>query len=250
MHVMRRAAAGFSLIEIAIVLVVIGLLLSGGLLAISPVVQQSKVNETKAKMARIEAAIQTYVIANGCLPCPALGTRPSTTDPLAGAAQVGGTGNTAVCAGACNLVAGVTPWRNLGLSEADATDAFGNRITFASVSGLCDSTTDMIRSGSTYPAGANLVVNDAAGAITSAAAYVLISHGPDGSDAFSAETGVVKADRNNSATQDANTDAASPFNMLPNNTIDGANYFDDIVTFKTTPNIIQACGAGSCGNPS
>ena len=246
----RRAAAGFTLIEIAIVLVVIGILLSGGLLAISPVVQASKVTETKARMTRVETALLTYVIANGCLPCPALGTRNSTTDSLAGAAQVGGTGNTGSCAGACNLAEGVVPWRNLGLSEADATDSFGTRLSYGASSALCDSSTDMTRSGSSYPAG-TLTVNDASGAaVTMAAAYVIVSHGPDGSQGFAAETGTQQADKHNSATQQENASNDSIFNLLPANTADNTGYFDDIVAFRTAPNIIQACGAGSCGNPS
>ena len=115
---MARSACclgGFSLIEIAIVLVVIGLLLSGGLLAISPVVQQSKVNETKAKMARIDAAIQTYVIANGCLPCPADGSLNSNNTANAGLPDKSGP-TAAICnATACTagiVTRGVTPWRD------------------------------------------------------------------------------------------------------------------------------------------
>lgn len=248
----RRTRAGFSLIEVAIVLVVIGLLLSGGLLAISPVVEQSKVSETKAKMARIEAALQAHVIANQCLPCPALATRPSTTDASAGLSEIGGTGSAATC-GTCDITEtgqGVVPWRNIGLSEADVTDSFGNRIAYAADHNLC-TTNSMVRSVSTYPATANLVINGPGGtAITSVGVYVLISFGPDGSYANAAETGTAKAIRNNSADQLANSNG-TPFNMLPKNSVDGgANFFDDIVAFKTVPNVIQGCGAGSCGNPS
>ncbi len=109
----------------------------------------------------------------------------------------------------------------------------------------------MQRSVSTYPAG-TLTVNDASGALPSAAAYVLISHGPDGSLAYSSETGTVRADRHTSATQNENTTTNNDttYNLRPNNTVDGGNYFDDIVAYKTAPNIIQACGAGSCGNPN
>ena len=64
---------GFTLIEIAIVLVVIGLLLSGGLLGIAPVLQSSRVTETNSKLDLIENALILYALRNSCLPCPATG---------------------------------------------------------------------------------------------------------------------------------------------------------------------------------
>lgn len=249
---LKRAAAGFSLIEIAIVLVVIGILLSGGLLAVSPIVQQGKVTETKARIARVETAIQAYVIANGCLPCPAAGNSNSATNANAGLAEAGGP-NPDPCDGGCDLTQGVVPWRNLGLSEADIIDAYGNRLSYAATSARCATSSGMLRVGSSYPDG-DIRVNNAAGAVTLVAAYVILSHGPDGADAFAGETGTTRADSRGSATQDENVDVeaagAVVFNQLPNNTIDGADYFDDIVEFRTAPIIIQGCGAGSCGNPS
>jgi len=249
---LTRATAGFSLIEIAIVLAVIGILLSGGLLAISPIVQQSKITETKARIARVETAIQAYVIANGCLPCPAAGNSDSTINANAGRAEVGGGPNLVVCAGGCDLTQGVVPWQNLGLSEADVTDAYGNRLTYAARSLLCASGTGMLRTGSSYPAG-DITVNNAAGAVTDEAAYVILSHGPDGANAFAAETGRVRNDGRNSPTQNENSEVelagSVVFNQLPNNSIDNTTYFDDILEFRTAPIIIQGCGAGSCGNP-
>ena len=65
------AERGFTLIEMAIVMVVIGLLLSGGILALAPVVQNSKTTDTNSRLDRVEQALLVYVIQNGCLPCPA-----------------------------------------------------------------------------------------------------------------------------------------------------------------------------------
>ena len=68
---MKRAglAVGFTLIEMSIVLVVIGLVLSGGIAAVTPIVQNTKVAETNQKLDRIEQALILHVIRNGCLPC-------------------------------------------------------------------------------------------------------------------------------------------------------------------------------------
>src|SRR5262245_59637586 len=64
-------ALGFTLVEIAVVLVVIGLIVSGGLLGLSPVLQNNKVTQTNGQMDKIEQSLVLYVIQNGCLPCPA-----------------------------------------------------------------------------------------------------------------------------------------------------------------------------------
>src|SRR4051812_35690135 len=74
------AQRGFSLVEIAIVLVVVGLLVSGGLLGLAPVLAGNKISQTNAQMDRIEQALVLYVIQNGCLPCPA---SPTVMDGLA-----------------------------------------------------------------------------------------------------------------------------------------------------------------------
>ncbi|MDX2225060.1 MAG: prepilin-type N-terminal cleavage/methylation domain-containing protein [Rhodospirillaceae bacterium] len=257
-----RRAAGFTLIEIAIVLVVIGLLLSGGLLAISPVVQQSKVTETKAKIASVESALVAYAIANGCLPCPAQ------TNIALGAANAGVATDdapyTAGCANAACLgagtatVKGVVPWVNLGLSESDASDAFGNRLTYG-VSLDLTQANDAERVGSTYPTG-DFTVRETTGGTTvatagafSGAAYVVISHGPDGALAINS-AGNQKPDQHGQGAGDPQFDNAAVGNNLawhgPQNTVTGVDYFDDIVVYRSASSLIQACGSGSCGNPS
>ncbi len=130
---------GFTLIEISIVLVVIGLLLSGGLLALGPVLDNAKRTETKNQIAKTEDALLLWAIqTGGCLPCPADGTLSAGNQGygLTGA-SVPQTGIScpaiaSTCtiqpaainhAGAVNTnYAGVVPWRTLGLSEADVTD--------------------------------------------------------------------------------------------------------------------------------
>ncbi len=243
---------GFTLIEIAIVLVVIGLLLSGGLLAVAPVLQSSRVTETNSKLDLIEDALLLYALRNSCLPCPATGNLASTNanaglavDDTQGAYQV------ACATDACtNLAQGVVPWRNLGLSEADATDGFGYRISYAVTSNLAQAP-NMERVGTVYPQGTLVVNNRQAVDLTAVeqAAYVLLSHGPDGSLGFATTSGVQKIDPNGSANQLDNSNG-TPFVQDELFGITGANYFDDIVRWRTGPIIVQLCGVGRCGNPS
>lgn len=277
MKLWHAMARGFTLIEMAIVLVVIGLILSGGLLAVSPVLLNSKINETKATMERIETALVLYGIQNGCLPCPANGAIATGATNFGEARHSAGyytTGCTPLVTNTCVVTDGVVPWRNLGLSEADITDAWNNRIRYQLSSGTTSACTDggdvstrnndlqftdgFERDGSVtscYPYGAITLQDTAsntiiAGGASEGAAIVLISHGPDGDGGFAAGTGTQKSATSGSTTQAENTDNDTTFVQDDPITVEGSTYFDDIVRWRTAPMLIQLCGSGACGNPS
>ena len=117
---MKRNRAGFTLVEMAIVLVIVGLLLGGLLMPLSAQVEQQRISETQKALEEIKEALLGFAIANGRLPCPA----PAAT--ATGAALAGLEPNP-IAAGGCTNVAGVLPWATLGVSE---TDAWGNRYTY------------------------------------------------------------------------------------------------------------------------
>lgn len=239
---------GFTLIEIAIVLVVIGLLLSGGLLSLAPVIQSSRVNETESKLDLLEEALILHAIVNGCLPCPATGATASTAATV-GQAVDDAAYNTGCADNNCAATQGVVPWQNLGISEEDATDGFGYRIGYATVSALTV-TSGMDRTGG-YPAGNLTVTNITPVNLTTAAAYVLISHGDDHRGGFQKITGAAGPTTTGTANQVENDDGDTTFIQNERDfslTFGNANYFDDIVRWRTAPIIVQLCGPGSCGN--
>jgi prepilin-type N-terminal cleavage/methylation domain-containing protein len=254
----KNLARGFTLIEIAIVMVVIGLVLSGGLMAVAPVLETSKISDTNAKMDRIEQALILHVIRYGCLPCPA------DSSIASGAASVGQAFGAAYYSSACTTACdasvdataaaqGIVPWVNLGLSEADVTDGFGYRIDYAVAPLLAQSNTMVRTPPATYPVGVLAVQTTAASGgstTTSTAAYVLISHGNDHALAFGRAGGAVRTvDPHGSAAQTQNSNG-SPFVQDVQYLGTNATYFDDIVRFRTAPMIIQLCGANACGNPA
>jgi prepilin-type N-terminal cleavage/methylation domain-containing protein len=269
----RAMTRGFTLIEMAIVLVVVGLILSGGLLAVTPVLQGSRVTETNAKLDRIEDALLLFGIQNGCLPCPATGSIATGVANYGTARHAAGyyTSGCATASNLCVATAGVVPWLNLGLSEDDITDAWGNRISYQLSSGTtttCTASTPLASrnnnlqlSGgfarnstlpSCYPYGTLAVNNAAGGAIVpgvagqEGAAYVLVSHGPDGEGAWTATEKAESGPHNN---QEANADDATPF--VQNDFSDfGDVRFDDVVRWRTAPMLIQLCGTNACGNPA
>lgn len=109
---------GFTLVELTIVLVIVGLLTGGLLLGIAAQRNAAETSEARRQLENIREALLGYAMANGRLPCPAPATLPN-SDAGAGVAA------TPPCDNAGQH--GVLPWVTLGLPE---TDPWGNRFTY------------------------------------------------------------------------------------------------------------------------
>lgn len=109
---MRTHADGFTLAEMAIVLVVVGLLLTSVLSTVSTQVEARNIAETQSRLNQIKDALIGYAQANGRLPCAADGTLAT---GATGAGLEAVTGN--VCTTGAAYV--VLPWATLGVSESD-----------------------------------------------------------------------------------------------------------------------------------
>lgn len=270
----RSLSRGFTLIEIAIVAVVIGLVLSMGLSALNPIRQQQKIAETIEKLRRIEDALKVYAIDYGCMPCPADGALASTSVNDHGRSLANGaTYDDCVVTAAqtCSVTAAdqVVPWINLGLAEELVTDGWGNRIAYhlsatgnpgvedrrvgwsdetpcADAASLPSYEGGMCRASTTYPTGTFTVEEADGNDITAAGVFVLISFGPDGLGARAAITGTQRSAA--TGTQAGNTDGTSPFVQDDRIDVAGTSYFDDIVRWSTAPVFIQGCGSSVCGN--
>lgn len=99
---MKKATqqSGFTLIELAIVLVIIGVLMGGFLLTLSSRIEQSRREATRAQLADIKAALLGFATRYQYLPCP--------TTPNGG-------GREQRAAGGCSVQHGFVPGRTLGL---------------------------------------------------------------------------------------------------------------------------------------
>ncbi|MBS0307735.1 MAG: prepilin-type N-terminal cleavage/methylation domain-containing protein, partial [Proteobacteria bacterium] len=114
---------GFTLVEVAIVMLIIGLLAGIVLPLAGSMMDQQRRKETANKLAAIDQALLAFVTTNKRLPCPAAGT-------TASGAVNAGVAQPAVAGDCTALNTGVVPWATLGLGEGDVTDAWGVRITY------------------------------------------------------------------------------------------------------------------------
>ncbi len=123
---------GFTLVEISIVLLIIGILASIFALPLLGRAKLVNAQVTQARLSVIETALSLFIAQNHRLPCPANGALDATNSGVTAAgteANVDPLSPTAVCA-LTNQQGGVVPWKALGLSLADVTDGWGNVMTY------------------------------------------------------------------------------------------------------------------------
>jgi prepilin-type N-terminal cleavage/methylation domain-containing protein len=125
-----RAANGFTIVEMAVVLAIVGLLIGSLMMTLSAQVDQRNFNETQRRLEAAREAILAFAILNGRLPCPAAPASGGANDGLESPTG-GGTCN--------NYLNGFLPAKTLGLQPSDsagyAVDAWGNRIRYVVSSG-------------------------------------------------------------------------------------------------------------------
>jgi prepilin-type N-terminal cleavage/methylation domain-containing protein len=105
---------GFSLLEMAIVLAIVGLLMAGLLPSLTGQIEQQRRTETRKQLADIQQALQGFAIINGRLPCPTTIADPSNA----------GYGEEAASCSTNPTAEGYLPWKTLGVLE---TDAWGSK---------------------------------------------------------------------------------------------------------------------------
>ena len=101
-----RDQAGFTLVELAIVIAIVGFLLGAFLAPLRAQIDAARIRETERMLDEIRDALIGHAITRGALPCPDV-----VADGIDGQAPV-------TCAGAA--LEGVLPFQALGVSRADA----------------------------------------------------------------------------------------------------------------------------------
>lgn len=102
--------SGFTLIELAVVLVIVALLIGGMLVPLSAQRDIQNTSETQRQLTEIREALLGFAAANGRLPCP-----DTDNDPAAA-----GYGLEEASCIASLTEEGYLPWKTLGVSQMDA----------------------------------------------------------------------------------------------------------------------------------
>ena len=211
-----KQASGFSLIEMAFVLVIITLLLGGLLVPFTTQVEQRRITETNKAMEEIKEALLGFALVNGRLPCPAQ-------------SEIIGTEQTFPCANN----AGFLPWGSLGVNKQDAWGRLYRYVVSPAFSNapftLASPTTLTIQTRDTAGALINL-------SSVNALPVVIISHGKNGYGGTNIDGGAVIA----ATSADEVTNATGANNFVTRTiTSPGAGLaeFDDLVTWLS-PNIL------------
>lgn len=215
---------GFTLIELAMVLLIVALLIGGLLMPLSAQYEVRGRQETEKALANIREALIGFAVVNGRLPCPAVASIPTgttvsgleagreatipagangpcacDTSPTSGVAGIVGAGAVAcsVASPDTDNVGGVLPWATLGLPE---TDAWEHRYTYRVSTQFARLATGQTTFGTCTPAatvlnaafalcsiGAITVSTAAVGGTTLAGnvPVIVVSHGKNGLGATS-----------------------------------------------------------------
>ena len=121
-----NAQSGFTLIEIAVVLVLVGLLLGSFIGSITQRIETSQRENTKKQLEDIKTALLGFVSARGRLPCPTTTAGDGNEQPFGGSTK----------AIPCTLQHGFIPGKTLGISGAYnrdtlLVDVWGNPIRYS-----------------------------------------------------------------------------------------------------------------------
>jgi len=189
---------GFSLVELAIVLLIVSLVVGGLLAPLSAQVDLRKASDTRKSLQEIREALLGFAAVNGRLPCPAIPTTPS-DNPRAGH-EGDGQVPLVLPGGVCpnprapgvSGVPGVLPWATLGLNE---TDGWGRRYsyqveaTFSQALGMpspppCASVSPAAAFVLCSPSTLRVRSSADGGVIAGNVPAVVISHGKNGHGAF------------------------------------------------------------------
>ena len=215
---------GFTLIEMAIVLVIVGLVISTIATVLPSLIASAKIKKTKAILTKIDYAIQGYVGAGDNLPCP----------------DTNGDGVSNPTTGACLNYVGTLPFLTLGLS--DGRDAWNNVPKYGVYASLENPVPDMctvLAPLAAAPPNDPTLLNVRATTGFVNSAYVIVSGGPKDL----ANTGEFFDGLN------VNTDVTFD---LPNRSPDytAGNMYDDIMiagSFSSLYGSICSGGGGSGG---
>lgn len=245
-----RKELGFSLVELAIVLSILGLVFVGAMTSFGSFKQTAFIKESQSHSSNIKKQILNFGLINKYLPCP-----DTNANGFENRITVSGSLGTV---DRCASSVGTVPYLDLGLIESDVEDGWGNKLRYAvntnttSANLICDKTssasmfcnsgsasgtfwftlTDTPPFASDRGLGNYFVCNDNAAICTGtpvdadlqtdSAVLILVAYNEDGSIALNA-CGTMSGANNE------NCDTDEYYHQRQLTTVEGS-FFDDVIT--------------------
>ena len=239
-----KTQQGFSLIELAIVLVIVTILIGGLAVPLSAQIEARRIGETRKAMEAIHDTLIGYAMSHTVtvgsvtrhyLPCP-----DTNNDGL----------EEPRTSGDCPADRGGLPWITLGVQ---GDDAWGNRYTYAVDARFSNTSTGFISTPSATPANLNIlpIASCLASPMMANVPAVWVSHGPQGRGALNMNGGTPLAPASVAADERQNLNVASSSLPCPNNTNfvshSPTGNFDDLVMWLSSSELFsRVCPSGGC----
>jgi len=164
----KQHLAGFTLIELSISLLIIGLLSSGLFAGIVAQRSMAEIQAADQQLDHIREVLLGYALSNGRLPCPAK-PQLARTETAAGIED-------------CSLQHGVLPWITLSIQEADP---WGQRFTYFASNRFTGTLISSSNASFTLDTLGNANVLESSGkTIASELPAVIVSHGRNAAGAY------------------------------------------------------------------
>lgn len=218
-----KGISGFTLVEMAITLVIVGLLLGGMVLPLLTLQEQTTFNESRQKLGEIRESLVGYGMSHGYLPCPAVSSSNGSEDRITSGAN----------AGKCNNRVGFLPWAELGFQKLDR---WGHLYRYSISANFSDSLTKI---SLTSTGDITVIARDINGATSNIqnAPVVVASHGSSASSAYQDDGTQIANTSLTNADEDVNGNGAGTTfytRDITKNTGSTGGEFDDLVVWIPT----------------
>ena len=243
----RGREQGFTLAEMAVVVVIAGVLMVAGVKVLTAQMDSASYSATHTKQEMVKQALITYLGNNRRLPCPDTrnGNGPgallfTTAAPPDGVENRATAGNVATN---CAATFGVVPYATLGIAREAAVDGWGNLLGYhlSTAPGNWALTANFADTNS-----GSVIINErnAAGAVallTSTVIVSIVSYGKNGGGAYTTKgtRSVLPAVATNpDENENADGDATYFKREYSDNPAIAGGPFDDLAMFITTADLI------------
>lgn len=250
---MNQKKRAFSLVELSIVLLIVGIATSMAFSFINRGLKQKEQDTTEQRMDTIEKAILRFVQSQERLPCPASNTLTESNANFGIEARINnGPATLDTCTGTLgsgNIQAGGVPVTTLGLPTDYAYDGWNRKFTYVIDQTYANSTTTYTPCNTATPtcfhygAGGGIEVKSSyeivgAPTLTTSAIYTLISFGENGNGAYRKSGNALGTSVDTDELENSHFTGGGPFDnqFVQKNRDDG---FDDLLRYREKSAIIQ-----------